>query len=114
MNKAPLPLSSSIRTVCAERLTRTISIPRMHNSLIDLFVDRTAIDTSLLGRMKSNYDKWQVYNDCLHLNDKNTIDFNNRLPQSNDIIDENTGNYIPSNIDLNNNVFIPFENGDNI
>lgn len=84
----------------------------MHNILIGLFVDRTAIDTSFFGGFAFDYDKWKVYSDCLHLNDKNTIDFNNRLPQSDDIFDEDTGNYYPNRVDFNNDVFIPFDSGD--
>ncbi len=112
MNKAPLFLSESIRTIASDKLLRTFSLQRMYNNLIDLFVDRTSIDTSLLGRIDFDVDKWNKYNDCLHMNDKETIAFNNRLPQSDDVFDEVSGNYYPSNLDFNNNMFIPFDSGD--
>ncbi len=83
----------------------------MHNRLIGLFVDRTSIDTSL-SSMDFDFDKWKKYNDCLHMNDKETIAFTNSLPQSSDVLDEVSGNYYPSNLDFNNNMFIPFDSGD--
>ena len=47
MNKAPLFLSESIRTIASDKLLNDVSLKRMHNSLMNLFCDRTAIDTSL-------------------------------------------------------------------
>ena len=103
MNKAPL-LATAIRTNCAERLLRTISIQRMHYSLMDLFVDRTAIDTSLRRYFSEDaIEQILVYNDCLKLNDENTIDFNNSFSDSG-----------MNPIDENHNMFIPFDSGDNI
>lgn len=88
MNKAPL-LSTAIRTNCAERLLRTISIPRMHNSLSELFVDSIKNETSLFESKKEHFMMVMKYNNCLHLNDERTFEFNQRFKQSYDVYDDN-------------------------
>lgn len=63
-------LSSSIRTNCSEVLSRKISLVKMHHSLIDLFVDRTKIDTSLRRFMDDeSLNKSMQYSRCHSLND---------------------------------------------
>ena len=37
-------VASNIRTIASDKLLKNVSLKRMHNSLIELFVDRTAID----------------------------------------------------------------------
>ena len=82
-----IELSAKIRTNAAGVLSRKISLQLMHNSLNDLFVDRTAIDTSLRRLMtKENIEKTIVYNDCMAFNDKDTIEFNTHLSQVQDFI----------------------------
>ena len=104
MDKAPLSLSSSIRTNSSENLLRVISISRMYSNLIDLFFDRTSIDTSLARFFSEDKVKEVLaYTDCLNLNDEDTIRFNNSQIQASD-----------KPIDESHNFFIPFEDGDNI
>ena len=62
---------------------------------MDLFCDRTAIDTSLARFFNENdMQEYLMYSDCLKLNDENT--------KWNEQVDES------------HNFFIPFEDGDNI
>lgn len=97
-------LSSQIRTNSGETLLRDISIARMHGILIDLFFDRTSIDTSLARFFnKDNLKENLAYNDCLRLNDEQTRDFYKSFEQPSD-----------KPIDESHNLFIPFEDGDNI
>lgn len=93
MDKAPLLLSSSIRTIASDKLLRNISIVRMHNSLVGLFTDRTAIDTSF-GRFfkKENITQFDVWQECLYLHDE-TVGINRKVDES-------------------YNMFVPFESGD--
>lgn len=99
-----IDLSSQIRKNSGETLLRDISIARMHGILIDLFFDRTTIDTSLARFFnEDNLKENLAYHDCLRLNDEETIDFYNSNMQSSD-----------KPIDESHNFFIPFEDGDNI
>ena len=94
-------LSSQIRKNIGESLLKDISIARMQGNLIDLFFDRTSIDTSIARFF--NEDKLKetlVYKDCLKLNDE---DYYNSNQQLND-----------KPIDESHNFFIPFEDGGNI
>jgi len=107
MNKASL-LASSIRTNCAERLLGTISIPRMHNRLMDLFVDRTAIETSLFESSKERILKNLSYSHCLSLNDERKIKFHQSWKQESYVFDEKRQIWIDKSIDpINDDMFIP-------
>lgn len=110
MDKAPFILSSSIRTSSSDKLLRTFSITRMYNSLTGLFTDRTKIDTSLRRfiKVKDNYIEHKKFNDCLHLNDERTIEWDKNM--ANKI----SGGVLVNKLELNpqNNMFIPFEDGD--
>lgn len=65
-----IDLSSSIRTNCSEVLSRKISLVKMHNSLIDLFVDRTEVDTTLRRFMDDeSLNKSMQYSRCKSSND---------------------------------------------
>lgn len=106
MNKAPL-LATAIRTNCAERLLRTISIQRMHYSLMDLFVDRTAIETSLFERNKESILKNLSYSHCLSLNDERTIKFNQSWKQQDDVFDEKRQIWISNTVNpIEDDLFI--------
>ncbi|MBR2651236.1 hypothetical protein IKD48_00110 [bacterium] len=99
-----IDLSSQIRKNSGETLLRDISIARMHGKLIDLFFDRTSIDTSLARFFnEDNLKETLAYNDCLRLNDKETRDFHKTFEQASD-----------KPVDESHNFFIPFEDGDNI
>lgn len=104
MNKSIFCLSESIRTIASDKLTRDISIARMYGNLIDLFFDRTSIDTSLARFFsEDNLKETLAYSDCLSLNDEDTIRFNNSQKQASD-----------KPVDESHNLFIPFEDGDSI
>lgn len=67
-----IDLSSSIRTNCSEVLSRKTSLVKMHYSLIDLFVDRTEIDTTLRRFFNDeSMKKSMQYSRCKRLNDDN-------------------------------------------
>lgn len=61
-------LSENVRTNCAERLLRNISLKGMHYRLAKLFVDRTKIDTSIFGRFNDENPIKTMYADCLQFN----------------------------------------------
>lgn len=104
MNSNIISLSSSIRTIASDKLLKDISIARMYGNLIGLFFDRTSIDTSLARFFsEDNLKETLAYNDCLRLNDEDSIRFNNSQQQAND-----------KPIDESHNLFIPFEDGDSI
>lgn len=104
MNETQLSISSSIRTNSSDVLLRKVSIVRMQKSLAGLFTDRTAIDTSLRRFFnEDNLKQTFAYNDCLKLNDEDTINFYNSTKQSSDRL-----------IDESHNLFIPFEDGDSV
>lgn len=101
-------LSENIRTNTGARLLRKISMVRMHNSLIELFVDRTAIDTSLSGHFnKDKIRKNLKYGYCLSLNDKKTIKFHNSCKQDFYVFDESRQIWYDSKIDpITDDLFI--------
>lgn len=109
MNKAPLSLSSSIRTIASAKLLRTISLSRMHNSLLDLFVDKNAIDESVnLFADEDGVMQTLRYMHCLSLNDEKTIAFNQSWKQQDYVFDEKRQIWIDSYIDtINDDLFIP-------
>ncbi|MBR2651744.1 hypothetical protein IKD48_03055 [bacterium] len=109
MNKAPLSLSSSIRTNSSDKLLRTISLPGMYTELIDLFVDRTAKDTSINGFANDEkINEFLKYSHCLSLNDERTIKFNQGWKQEDDVFDEKLQIWISKFIDTEkDNMFVP-------
>ena len=102
-------LSSSIRTNCSEVLSRKISLVKMHHGLMDLFVDRTKIDTSLRRFMNDeSLNKSMQYSRCKSLNDERTIKFNQSCKQESDVFDETRQIWIDEFIDpINDDMFIP-------
>lgn len=84
-----LSVASQIRTNCAEILTKKIPLDRMHYYLMDLFQDRTKIDTSIFGRFTDeDSKKHEKYTDCWKIN----CGFESKS---------------------NHNLFIPFDDGGN-
>lgn len=62
-------LSETIRTIASDKLLKNISLKRMHYYLMDLFHDRTNIDTSIFGRFADEDTKKHAkYTDCLNFN----------------------------------------------
>ena len=101
-------LSDNIRTNCAERLTRKISLDRIQNSLIDLFMDRTKQDTHDNFADEDELRKVMQYSNCLHLNDARTIEFGNSFKQADDVFDEKRQIWIDRFIDTEkDDLFIP-------
>ena len=89
-----MDLICEIRKDTGEKLFQEISLGKIRNCLNGLFVDRTAIDTSLRRFMnKDALAKVKTYNDCLNLNDERTIAFNKHFGLTDDV-------------DVNNNMFI--------
>ena len=89
-------LIETIRTNCAERLLRTISLKKMQRKLNELFVD---------WQVQSNIEsddgiqKTIKYNKCESLNDERTIKFNQRFKQATDVFDETRQIWIDKYID---------------
>ena len=104
-----IALASEIRTRTGERLLRKISLVKMHYSLIDLFVDRTDIDTSLRRLFdKDGIDKAMQFSNCQYLNDERTINFHQGLKQDGDVFLESKQIWIPSSVDpIKDDLFIP-------
>ena len=101
-------ISENVRTISAAKLQRKISLIRMHNSLIDLFCDRTAIDTSLSRFNDEDVFETLRYNHCQALNDERTIKFNQGWKQPNDVFDEKRQIWIGETIDpIKDDLFIP-------
>ena len=110
MNKAPLFLSESIRTNSSDKLTRNFSLNKIYNSLIDLFIDRTAINTSynLFETNKDEIEKSMRYNHCNRINDARRIEFGNNFKQESDVFDEKRQIWIDKHIDVErDDLFIP-------
>ncbi len=100
-------LSESIRTTSSDKLLRTISLNKMHNSLIDLFSDRTAIDNDN-GTNDEDVFKVLRYSDCLSLNDESTIKFHQSQHQQSDVFDEQRQIWIDEHINpIEDDLFIP-------
>lgn len=107
MNKAPLFLSSQIRSDSGNVLLRKVSLVRIHNSLIDLFIDRTAIGNSSDGFEDGVFEVLKCMH-CKQLNDERTISFNQGWKQSSYVFNEKLGIWIDENIDVEkDNLFIP-------
>ena len=105
---SPLDISIGIRTISAGKLQRDVSLSRMHHSLIDLFVDRTAINSeiNLIGndRMLENLR----FMHCQSLNDERTIAFHQGWKQADDVFDEQRQIWIPNSVDVEkDNMFVP-------
>lgn len=76
-------LSSTIRDNINAKLSKEISLDGMHNSLTNLFIDRTKIDTSLRRLMNDDLIRLNlIYSDCMSLNDESKIKFNKSLPMN--------------------------------
>ena len=115
-----IELASKLRTSVCERLTRNISLAKIHDGISELFVDRINIDSSSLGKYVDmefenriylnqddvvDDDKITIlnYNHCLHLHDKKTIKHNSK-----DVFDEDKQIWIPNCVDVaKDDMFIP-------
>lgn len=110
MNKAsPLCVSSTIRTNCAERLLRKISLKTMQRKLNELFVDWQEQEnkTNLLED-NDGLRKVMKYNRCESLNDERTIEFHQSWKQDSYVFDETRQIWIDENVDpINDDMFIP-------
>ena len=123
-----LGLASNIRITVCERLSRNISLAKIQDNLLKLFVDRINVDSSSLGRFVDvefedriyldgddiNDDKITIldYNDCLCLNDESTIEFNQKFKQADDVFDEKRQIWIDRFVDTEkNDLFIPRDDG---
>lgn len=95
-----ISLASEIRINVSERLSRNV-----HDKLLELFVDRTSIDTSFIRFM--NKDKLPYYN-CKSLNDEKTIEFNQKTRQIQDVFDNERQIWISGDINPSeHDYFIP-------
>lgn len=102
-----ISLASEIRTRVGEKLSRNVSLVKMHNSLSELFVDRTSIDTSLGRFFKFDKDAPRYYH-CLCLNDERTIKFHQSTKQDSYVFDEQRQIWIDEYIDpIKEDYFIP-------
>ena len=90
----------------ASDMLRTVSLVKMHNSLSELFVDRTKVDLGM--NIDDDVEDMMRYNRCKHLNDERVISFNQRFKQEHDVFNEDLGIWIDGNIDVEkDNCFIP-------
>ena len=97
-----ISLASEIRINVSERLSRNV-----HDKLLELFVDRTSIDTSFRRLMGKNEDTPR-YDHCLYLNDEKTIKFHQSFKQDSDIFDEKRQIWVSDSVDLvEDDLFIP-------
>ena len=93
---------SEIRLKVKDKLANT-----SNTNLLDLFVDRTSIDTSFRRFMGVNKDNPR-YDNCLCLNDEKTIKFHQSLKQDNDVYDEKRQIWVGGTVDLvEDDLFIP-------
>lgn len=111
MNKAPLSLSLSIRTIASDKLQRNISLKRMQRKLNELFLDWYAKDIgdsdNVFGDGKDVLESSRYYH-CQCLNDERTIEFNQSWKQESDVFDEKRQIWISNFIDpINDDLFIP-------
>lgn len=104
-----ISLASEIRTSVGDKLSRNVSLVKMHNSLSELFVDRTSIDTSLRRLFdEDKMKKSMQYSHCKSLNDERTIKFNQTCKQESDVFDEDRQIWIDEFVDpINDDLFIP-------
>ena len=81
----------------------------MHNSLIDLFVDRTKVETTFRRFMNNDSIKKSMqFHKCQSLNDERTIKFHQSAKQDSYVFDESRQIWIDDNVDpINDDLFIP-------
>ena len=97
-----ISVASQIRIKVKDRLANTLD-----TNLLDLFIDRTSIDTSFGRFMGKNKDN-QRYDHCLCLNNEKTIKFHQSFKQDNDVFDEKRQIWVSATVDLvKDNLFIP-------
>ena len=95
-------LASEIRINVNKRLSRNV-----YDKLLELFVDRTSIDTSFRRFMGKN-ENTPRYSHCLCLNNEKTIKFNQSFKQDSDIFDEKRQIWVSDSVDLvEDDLFIP-------
>jgi len=104
-----IALASEIRTSVGDKLSRNVSLVKMHNSLSELFIDRTAIDTSLRRFFSEDgMKKSMQQSNCKSLNDERTIKFHQSIKQQDDVFDEKRQIWIDKFIDpIKDDLFIP-------
>ena len=104
-----IALASEIRKSVGDKLSRNISLLKMHNSLSELFVDRTSIDTSLARFFNDDtLEQSMKFHHCQCLNDERTIKFHQSLKQDDDVFLESKQIWIPKTIDpIKDDLFIP-------
>ena len=77
-----------------------VSLDSMHKTLLELFVDRTEIDTSLARYMTNDGIAESLkYKRCMALNDEDKLNFIQSLPNKqyyNEKCDEKYNMFIPS------------------
>ena len=104
-------LAENIRTNTSDNLLRNISLARMKRKLVNLFVDWNAKDVDDSDNIFGADDgiiKTMKYNNCLSLNDENTIEFHQSFKQDNDVFDEKRQIWIDRFVDtINDDMFIP-------
>ena len=102
-------VASEIRTNIGENLVRKISLAKMHYHLMDLFQDRTKVDTHVnLLEDDDGIKKTLRYMHCQSLNDERTIEFHQSFKQESDVFDEKRQIWIDKYIDpINDDMFIP-------
>ena len=101
-------LSESIRTIASDKLLKNISLDRMQNSLMDLFIDRNKHETVNRFINEDGIRKVMKDSNCLHLNDARTIEFGNSFKQVDDVFDETRQIWIDRFIDpIKDDLFIP-------
>lgn len=97
-----ISVASEIRLKVKDKLANTPT-----TNLLNLFVDRTSIDTSFRRFMGVNNDNPR-YDHCLCLNDEKTIKFNQNLKQDSDVFDEKRQIWVGGTVDLvEDDLFIP-------
>ena len=104
-----LVLSESIRTMASDKLLKNVSLNRIHNCLIDLFLDRTVNDTPInLLDNEDGVKKTLRFIHCQNLNDEKVIKFNQNWKQADDVFDEKRQIWIDRFIDTEkDDLFIP-------
>ena len=101
-------LSSSIRTNTGAKLLKEISLDKMHNNLMGLFVDKTKNETRINLFDNDEVKKTLAYSHCKSLNDKRTIDFHQSTKQEYYVFNEKRKIWISRYIDSEkDDLFIP-------
>lgn len=109
-----IELASRIRTRTSEKLsTKTnISPVKLHRNIMNMFIDRTSIETSFRRFMGKNKDTLR-YDYCKCLNDKETIQFQQSYKQDGDVFDEKRQIWVSGYVDLvEDDLFIPRDDAD--